>query len=178
MLETSMVVATVPVTDLARAKRFHAETLGLTFPWESPARESPASVRFGCGGGTQLSNFRRAPSTADHTPAHFEVSDIEAAVRELEERDVRFIDYGEGPLQTTGQHRAGRPSARRGSATRMATPSGFARGSSRPPRRQRAADSSDVVGARPSCGRAAELWARCRIVGALPPLPIARRRRP
>jgi catechol 2,3-dioxygenase-like lactoylglutathione lyase family enzyme len=36
------------------------------------------------------------------TPSHFEVSDIEAAVRELEERDVRFIDYGEGPLQTTG----------------------------------------------------------------------------
>ena len=92
MLETSMVVATVPVTDLARAKRFHAETLGLTFPWESPARESPASVRFGCGGGTQLSIFRREPSAADHTLAHFEVSDVEAAVRELEERDVRFID--------------------------------------------------------------------------------------
>jgi catechol 2,3-dioxygenase-like lactoylglutathione lyase family enzyme len=97
MLEASMVVATVPVIDLGRAKRFHGETLGLTF-----LRENPASVRFGCGGGTQLSIFRRAPSTADHTIAHFEVSDIEAAVRELEERDVRFIDYGEGPLQTTG----------------------------------------------------------------------------
>lgn len=97
MLEASMVVATVPVTDLGRAKRFYGETLGLTF-----LRENPASVRFGCGGGTQLSIFRRAPSTADHTLAHFEVSDIDAADRELEERDVRFIDYGEGPLQTTG----------------------------------------------------------------------------
>lgn len=97
MLEASMVVATVPVTDLGRAKRFYGETLGLTVLWENPA-----SVRFGCGGGTQLSIFRRAPSAADHTLAHFEVSDIEAAVRELEERDARFIDYGEGPLQTTG----------------------------------------------------------------------------
>ena len=97
MLETSMVVATIPVTDLDRAKRFYGETLGLKLLWENPA-----SVRFGCGGGTELSIFRRAPSTADHTLAHFEVADIEAVVRELEKRDVTFIDYGDGPLQTTG----------------------------------------------------------------------------
>jgi hypothetical protein len=40
--------------------------------------------------------------TADHTLAHFEVSDLEALVRELEARDVTFIDYTEGPLHTTG----------------------------------------------------------------------------
>ena len=97
MLETSMVVATIPVTDLDRAKRFYEETLGLELLWENPA-----SIRVACGGGTQLSIFRRAPSTADHTLAHFEVSDIEAVVRELEQRDVAFIDYGDGPLQTTG----------------------------------------------------------------------------
>ena len=97
MLETSMVVATIPVTDLDRAKRFYEETLGLELLWENPA-----SVRFACGGGTQLSIFWRASSTADHTLAHFEVSDIEAVVRELEQRDVAFIDYGDGPLQTTG----------------------------------------------------------------------------
>jgi catechol 2,3-dioxygenase-like lactoylglutathione lyase family enzyme len=97
MLDNSMIVATVPVTDLDRAKRFYGETLGLTFLWENPA-----SVRFRCGGGTQLSIFRRAPSTADHTLAHFEVSDIDAVVRELEGREVSFIDYAEGPLQTTG----------------------------------------------------------------------------
>ena len=97
MLKTSMVVATIPVTDLDRAKRFYEETLGLELLWENPA-----SIRFACGGGTQLSIFRRAPSTADHTLAHFEVSDIEAVVRELEQRDVAFIDYGDGPLQTTG----------------------------------------------------------------------------
>ncbi len=97
MLESSMIVATIPVTDLDRAKRFYSDTLGLKVLWENPA-----SVRFSCGGGTELSIFRRAPSTADHTLAHFEVGDIEAVVRALEKRDVKFIDYGEGPLQTTG----------------------------------------------------------------------------
>ena len=97
MLKDSMVVATIPVTDLDRAKRFYGETLGLTFLWENPA-----SVRFGGGGGTQISVFRRGPSTADHTLSHFEVSDIDGVVRELESRDVTFIDYGDGPLQTTG----------------------------------------------------------------------------
>lgn len=97
MLNTSMVVATLPVTDLERSRAFYGETLGLTFLWDNPA-----SVRFGCGEETQLSIFRRGPSTADHTLAHFEVSDIEATVRDLEERGVAFIDYTDGPLQTTG----------------------------------------------------------------------------
>ena len=97
MLVFSMIVATIPVTDLDRAKHFYADTLGLKVLWENPA-----SVRLGCGGGTELSIFRRAPSTADHTLAHFEVADIEAVVGELEKREVKFIDYGEGPLQTTG----------------------------------------------------------------------------
>ena len=97
MLNTSMVVATLPVTDLERSRAFYGDTLGLTFLWDNPA-----SVRFGCGEGTQLSIFRRGPSTADHTLAHFEVADIETTVRDLEERGVAFIDYTDGPLRTTG----------------------------------------------------------------------------
>jgi catechol 2,3-dioxygenase-like lactoylglutathione lyase family enzyme len=92
-----MVVATIPVTDLARARVFYEETLGLKLLWESPA-----SIRFSCGGGTELSIFKRGPSLADHTLGHFEVSDIEATVREMEGGGVEFIDYTEGPLQTTG----------------------------------------------------------------------------
>jgi len=79
------------------ARRFYGETLGLTFLWDNPA-----SVRFGCGGGTELSIFRRGQRTADHTLAHFGRSDIEAVIRELEGHGVGFVDYTEGPLQTTG----------------------------------------------------------------------------
>jgi len=97
MLSATMVVATLPVTDLERAKDFYMETLGLTFLWENPA-----SVRFRCGDASELSIFRRPPTATEHTLAHFEVTDLEAVVRDLEARGVVFIDFDEGPLKTTG----------------------------------------------------------------------------
>ena len=97
MLGSSMVVATVPVGDLERAKDFYGGTLDLTILWENPA-----SVRFRCGDSSQLSVFRRPSTVTEHTLAHFEVTDIEAAIRDLESRGVTFIDYEEGPLKTTG----------------------------------------------------------------------------
>lgn len=38
----------------------------------------------------------------EHTLAHFEVADIERTVRDLEAKGVKFVDYTEGPLTTTG----------------------------------------------------------------------------
>lgn len=96
MIGATMVVATVPVTDLDRAKVFYGGTLGLTFLWENPV-----SVRFRCGDGSELSIFKRPPTTTEHTLAHFEVTDIQAVVRDLEASDVAFIDYADGPLMTT-----------------------------------------------------------------------------
>ena len=92
-----MVVATIPVGDLDAARAFYGGTLGLTILWENPA-----SIRFRCGESSELSTFRRPSTTTQHTLAHFEVADIEATVRELEAKGVEFIDYTEGPLQTTG----------------------------------------------------------------------------
>ena len=97
MLGATMVVATIPVSDLERAKAFYGETLGLTMLWENPA-----SVRFRCGEASELSTFRRPGTVTEHTVAHFEVTDIEASVRELEANGVTFLDYTEGPLVTTG----------------------------------------------------------------------------
>ncbi len=95
MQGATMIVATIPVSDLDRSRSFYRDALGLELLWESPA-----SIRLGVGG-TQLSLFRRPGLTTEHTLAHFEVTDIEAAVRELEGRGVTFVDYDEGPLQTT-----------------------------------------------------------------------------
>ena len=92
-----MVVATLPVSDLERAGAFYGETLGLTRLWDNPA-----SIRFRCGDTSELSVFRRPGLTTEHTLAHFEVTDIEAAVRDLEAKGVTFVDYAEGPLTTTG----------------------------------------------------------------------------
>ena len=92
----TLVVATLPVRDLERARTFYGETLGLEQLWENPA-----SIRFRCGDVSELSVFRRPGLTTEHTLAHFEVADIEATVRDLEEKGVQFIDYTEGPLVTT-----------------------------------------------------------------------------
>ena len=96
MISATMVVVTVPVTDLSRAKAFYEETLGLTFLWENPV-----SVRFRCGDASELSIFTRPPTSTEHTLGHFEVSDIEATVLDLEAKGVTFLDYTEGPLATT-----------------------------------------------------------------------------
>ncbi len=93
----TMVVATIPVSDLDVARAFYGDTLGMTILWENAA-----SIRFRCGDVSELSTFRRPATATVHTLAHFEVADIEATVRELEARGVEFVDYSEGPLQTTG----------------------------------------------------------------------------
>ena len=97
MITATMVVATIPVTDLERAKQFYGETLGLEYLWETPV-----AVRFRSGSVSELSVFKRPPITTEHTLAHFEVDDIEAEVAQLTARGVEFIDYSEGPLATTG----------------------------------------------------------------------------
>lgn len=96
MLTATMVVATIPVTDLERSKKFYGEIVGLTFLWETPV-----AVRFRCGDASELSIFKRPPVTTEHTLAHFEVDDVEAEVKNLEANGVEFLDYTEGPLTTT-----------------------------------------------------------------------------
>ena len=154
LLEASMVVATVSVTDLGRAKRFYGETLGLTFLWENPA-----PVRFGCGGGTQLSIFRRAPSTADHTLALRSVrhrgggSRARRARRQVHRLRRRAVaDHR--------PHRADRPSAR-GVVPR--------------PVWQHPRASPGVAVVHPGGNEPAD---SSDVVGALPPLPKTRRRHP
>ena len=97
MVSATMVVATMPVSDLGKARVFHGETLGLTFLWENPA-----SIRFRCGDNSELSVFRRPSTVTEHTLAHFEVTDLESEVADLEAKGVAFLDYSEGPLRTTG----------------------------------------------------------------------------
>lgn len=97
MISATMVVATVPVTDLARAKEFYGDTLGLTLLWENPA-----SARFRCGSASELSVFKRPPTDTEHTLAHFEVDDLDSVVKDLAAKGVEFLDYTEGPLVTEG----------------------------------------------------------------------------
>lgn len=87
---------------MARARRTSERPVGVSTANHDRASRGSASVRLDCGGGSQLSIFRRGPSTADHSLAHFEVADIDATIRDLERRGVTFLNYAEGPLRTTG----------------------------------------------------------------------------
>ena len=87
MLADSMLVTTVAVTDLAGAKAFYRDQLGLQL-----LDEQPLAIRFGAGMGTQVS-VRRGQPNVGQTVGHFEVDDIEAVVRELTERGVEFQEY-------------------------------------------------------------------------------------
>src|SRR5438094_7319961 len=82
-----MVVATVAVSDLDRAKRFFREQLGLPL-----LDETPFAFRFGAGNGTQMS-VRRGQPNVGQTAAHFEVDDIESVIRDLTSRGVKFEEY-------------------------------------------------------------------------------------
>src|SRR3954451_20009460 len=86
-LETALLVTTVAVTDLDRARTFFADTLGLPI-----LDEQPFAIRFGAGRGSQIS-VRRGQPNVGQTVGHFEVDDIAGVVRDLVERGVTFNDY-------------------------------------------------------------------------------------
>lgn len=95
-LSDALAVTTIPVTDLETAKPFYVVVLGLPL-----LDESPFSLRFGAGRGSQISVYRRPPIERGHTAAHFEVADIEAAVADLRSRGAVFEEYDSGPTATT-----------------------------------------------------------------------------
>lgn len=89
MLADALVCATVPSTDLGRARRFYGETLGL--------REAGFGVEGGvfyeAGRGTMFRVYERPPSTAEHTLAVFLVGDLEQEMATLRSRGVSFEEY-------------------------------------------------------------------------------------
>jgi len=86
MIGNALIVTTVAVSDLEVAKRFFSEQLGLPL-----LDETPFALRFG-GGEGQLS-VRKGKPNVDQTVAHFEVDDLDAVMRELSGRGVKFEEY-------------------------------------------------------------------------------------
>lgn len=95
-LVRSQVTCMLPVKDLARARRFYEQQLGL-----EPGQPKPdGKFVYRCGG-TDLALFPKAEGTkAEHTAISFQVPDIARAVAELKGRGVRFADYDLPGLKT------------------------------------------------------------------------------
>jgi catechol 2,3-dioxygenase-like lactoylglutathione lyase family enzyme len=94
-LQASHVATRLPAQDLARARTFYSEKLGL-----GPVEERPGGLRYRCGeGGFALFESSGRPS-GTHTQMAFEVDDIEETVRELRGRGVEFLQYDVPGLKT------------------------------------------------------------------------------
>src|SRR6266567_5770218 len=82
--------------DLAAAKDFYADKIGLRV-----LNESPGSVTFQCGGDTQLVVTKSSVGTrGEEVQAAFRVADVRAEVSELRGRGVKIEDYDLPGLQT------------------------------------------------------------------------------
>lgn len=98
MLANVPVCATLPTTDLERARRFYGRTLGLA--------EGSISVGggffFTAGAGTILRIYERPPgyTPAEYTVVGFLVEDLEAEMSELRRRGVAFEAYDRPHLKT------------------------------------------------------------------------------
>lgn len=93
-LSAAPVMPTLPVTDLARARKFYVDVLGL-----KPVRESGGDLALAAGD-TVLYLYLRPPSPAEHTLASFAVEDVRATIAELRAAGVVFEDYDLPDLRT------------------------------------------------------------------------------
>ncbi|MGW1894566.1 VOC family protein [Streptomyces sp. NPDC002004] len=87
----------LPARDLARARRFYAEKLGL-----EPVDERPGGLLYRCGGVDFVLFASTGASPGTFTQMAFEVDDIEAAVSELRGRGVVFEDVDAPGFRTLG----------------------------------------------------------------------------
>ncbi|MBX7444796.1 MULTISPECIES: VOC family protein [unclassified Arthrobacter] len=96
-LTMNSAITILPVDDAERARRFYTEKLGL------PHRgvTDDGNELLGIDGGPLLELMTVSDGKhSEHTALSFEVTDIEATVRDMEARGVRFQDYNLPTLKT------------------------------------------------------------------------------
>ncbi|MEV7353844.1 MULTISPECIES: VOC family protein [unclassified Kitasatospora] len=95
MLGDAPLQAVIPAADLARARSFYTDTLGLKL-----AEETDEELVCDCGG-TQFTIYH-TPSggQAAHTLASFKVADLDGAMSALRERGITFEEYDFPGLKT------------------------------------------------------------------------------
>ncbi len=94
-LSDAPVIPTIRYENLEEAKDFYAEKLGLEL-----VKEDMGGVLFKAGKGSHIFIYEGPKSVAEHTVAAFHVEDLEAAVKELKEKGVKFESYDMEGLKT------------------------------------------------------------------------------
>jgi catechol 2,3-dioxygenase-like lactoylglutathione lyase family enzyme len=96
MLGSHRVFPTIPATDLARARRWYDEKLGL-----KPSAEAPEGLRYKLADGTGFLLYpTQFAGKAPNTLMGFETNDVEGDVAALKKKGVKFEEYDMPGLKT------------------------------------------------------------------------------
>ncbi|MEV7037313.1 VOC family protein [Amycolatopsis sp. NPDC051061] len=96
MLTESTITTMLPVTDSERAGHFYADCLGL----KQTGKGEDGTLYFAAAAGAIGLRTMPAGAQSQNTALSFEVSDLSAEVRTLEDRGVRFQDFELEDLKT------------------------------------------------------------------------------
>jgi predicted enzyme related to lactoylglutathione lyase len=88
MLRAAPIRAYIPASDVARARRFYEDKVGLT-----PKEEYAGGVIYECGGTDVFMYPTRNAGTSKASQAFWQVDDVEAEVADLKARGVVFEEY-------------------------------------------------------------------------------------
>ena len=89
MLDKATVTANIPAADLARARAFYADKLGLT-----PVQEMEGVMMLYRTAGSAFTVYQTEHAgKAGHTIAQWHIPDVDAAVRDLKGKGVAFEHY-------------------------------------------------------------------------------------
>ena len=88
MLRDAPICAYIPVSDVARARKFYEQTVGL-----DPKAEYAGGVIYECGGTEVFMYPTPNAGTSKASQAFWQVDDVEAEVAELKARGVTFEEY-------------------------------------------------------------------------------------
>jgi predicted enzyme related to lactoylglutathione lyase len=96
MLKNHPIVPYIPAADVARARRFYEQMVGL-----SPREEVAGGVVYECGGGSWIFLYPSGGAGTSHaSQAFWQVEDLEAEVADLRKRGVVFEEYDLPGLKT------------------------------------------------------------------------------
>src|SRR6516225_12193689 len=88
MLKNAPIRAYIPASDIARAREFYEEVVGLR-----PKAEYGGGVVYECGGAEVFMYPTPNAGTSKASQAFWQVKDVEAEVAELKARGVQFEQY-------------------------------------------------------------------------------------
>src|SRR5437660_10191928 len=96
MLKDAPIIPYIPVADVARARKFYEEKVGL-----KPKEESAGGVIYECGQGSWVFMYPSAGAgTSRASTAFWAVDDVAAEVAALKSRGVKFEEYDTPGIKT------------------------------------------------------------------------------